>query len=133
MFRISLSTFRERWQLFVGSILMAVFGVAMVQSSLLILVSAATFDAPAGLSSIERAHVLDSFLLAIPVRGMTLALAVFLTVFLISSTFAFTVAQRKRDWARVRLGGGSRQQVRRLLQGEPTLLGLIATAVGVPL
>src|SRR5690625_3273607 len=133
MFRISLSTFRERWQLFVGSILMAGFGVALVQSSLLILVSAATFDAPAGLSTIERAHVLDSFVLAIPVIGITLALAVFLTVFIISSTFAFTVAQRKRDLALMRLTGGSRQQLRRLLLGEATLLGLIGTALGVPL
>src|SRR5699024_11208980 len=120
MFRISLSTFRERWQLFVGSILMAGFGVALVQSSLLILVSAATFDAPAGLSTIERAHVLDSFVLAIPVIGITLALSIFLTVFIISSTFAFTVAQRKRDLALMRLTGGSRQQLRRLLLGEAT-------------
>lgn len=133
MFRISLSTFRERWQLFVGSIIMAGFGVALVQSSLLILVSAATFEAPTGLSTIKRAHILDSFVLAIPVIGITLALAVFLTVFIISSTFAFTVAQRRRDLALMRLTGGSRQQLRRLLLGEATLLGLIGTALGVPL
>src|SRR5699024_5279681 len=133
MFRISLSTFRERWQLFVGSILMAGFVVVLVQSSLLIHVSAVTSDAPAGLSTIDRDHVCGRFVLAIPVIGITLALSIFLTVFIISSSFAFTVAQRKRDLALMRLTGGSRQQLRRLLLGEATLLGLIGTALGVPL
>src|SRR5699024_10754518 len=51
---------------------------------------------------------------------------------IVSSTFAFTVAQRKRDLALLRLTGGSRQQVRRLLLSEATILGLLGTLVGIP-
>lgn len=133
MFRLSASTFREQWQLFLGSIITVAIGVGLVQSSLLILVTAATFKAPPELSILERAQLLDSYVLAIPVVGVTLALALFLTVFIVSSTFAFTVAQRRRDLALLRLAGGHRKQVRRLLLGEATLLGATGTALGVPL
>lgn len=133
MLRLSWSTFREKWQLFLGSIVTVSIGVALVQSSLLILVKVATFEAPPGLSVLARARLLDNYVLAIPVIGITLALAVFLTIFIVSSTFAFTVAQRRRDLALLRLAGGSRRQVRRLLLSEATLLGLVGTAFGVPL
>lgn len=133
MFRLSLATFREQWQLFLGSIVMVATGVALVQSSLLIVVTVSMSEPAAGLSLLERAQVMNSHLLAIPVVGITLALAVFLTIFIVSSTFAFTVAQRRRDLALLRLTGGSRRQVRRLLLSEATLLGLIGTVCGIPL
>lgn len=133
MLRLSWSTFRERWQLFLGSIVTVSIGVALVQSSLLILVTAASFDAPATLSAMARARLQHSYVTAISLVGITLALAVFLTVFIVSSTFAFTVAQRRRDLALLRLTGGSRKQLRRLLLSEATLLGLVGTALGVPL
>lgn len=133
MFRLSWATFREQWQLFLGSILMVAIGVALVQSSLLIVVTLATAEPAADLPILERAQAMDSHLLAIPVVGITLALAVFLTIFIVSSTFAFTVAQRRRDLALLRLTGGSRKQVRRLLLSEATLLGLLGIAFGIPL
>lgn len=132
MFRLSWSTFRERWQLFLGSILTVGIGVALVQSSLLILITATSFEAPSALSALARARLQDSYVTAISLVGITLALAVFLTVFIVSSTFAFTVAQRRRDLALLRLTGGSRRQVRRLLLSEATLLGLVGTALGIP-
>ncbi|SFK34315.1 putative ABC transport system permease protein [Amycolatopsis sacchari] len=115
MFALSLSTFRERWQLFIGAIVTVVLGVALVQSSLLILLSA------------------TSYVEAITLLGMTLFLAAFLAVFIVSSTFAFTIAQRRRDLALLRLVGGGRGQLRRLLLSEALLLGLVGTALGVPL
>src|SRR5699024_10924636 len=84
-----------------------------------------------GRSTLERARLLDSYELAIPVIGITLALAVFLTIFIVSSTFAFTVAQRRRDLALLRLTGGSREQVRRLLLCEATILGAVGTVLGI--
>lgn len=132
MLRLSWNTFRESWQLFLGSILTVAIGVALVQSSLLNLITAATVTAPAGLSTLERARLLDSYGLAIPVIGITLALALFLTIFIVSSTFAFTVAQRKRDLALLRLTGGSREQVRRLLLSEAAILGAVGTLLGIP-
>ncbi|MBK1786545.1 FtsX-like permease family protein [Prauserella cavernicola] len=117
MLRLSWSTFRERWQLFLGAILTVCLGVALVQSSLLILISAA------GSGLVE----------AITLLGITLAVSTFLAVFIVSSTFAFTVAQRRRDLALLRLVGAGRKQVRRLLLSEALLLGVLGTAVGVPL
>ncbi|WP_216212725.1 FtsX-like permease family protein [Amycolatopsis aidingensis] len=132
MFRLSLSTFRERWQLFLGSLVTVGIGVALVQSSLLILITAASFEAPSGMPALARARLQESYVTAISLVGITLALAVFLTVFIVSSTFAFTVAQRRRDLALLRLTGGSRRQLRRLLLSEATLLGLVGTALGIP-
>ena len=39
MFLVSLSTFRERWQLFIGAVLSVAVGVALMQSCLLVLAS----------------------------------------------------------------------------------------------
>ncbi|MGI6871135.1 FtsX-like permease family protein [Amycolatopsis sp. 3B14] len=119
MLRLSWNTFTDRWPLFLGAILTVCLGVALVQSSLLILVSAAT----AGGEVVE----------AVTLLGLTLGISVFLAVFIVSSTFAFTVAQRRRDLALLRLVGGGRGQVRRLLLSEALLLGVLGTAFGVPL
>ncbi|WP_116101659.1 FtsX-like permease family protein [Amycolatopsis thermalba] len=119
MLRLSWNTFTDRWTLFLGAILTVCLGVALVQSSLLILVSAAT----AGGEVVE----------AITLLALTLGISAFLAVFIVSSTFAFTVDQRRRDLALLRLVGGGRGQVRRLLLSEALLLGVLGTAVGAPL
>ena len=48
MIRLSWGTFRDRWPLFVGAILAVAVGVALVQASLLTLISAATPSIPTG-------------------------------------------------------------------------------------
>jgi putative ABC transport system permease protein len=62
---------------------------------------------------------------------MTMGLATFVAVFIVSSTFAFTVAQRRRDLALLRLTGASRGQMRKLLLGEAMLLGAVGSVLGV--
>jgi putative ABC transport system permease protein len=132
VFRLSLSTFAERWQIFVGAILTVCFGVALVQSALLILVSAAGAPIPPGLPPLVAQQLSDGYTGAITLLAMTLGFATFLAVFIVSATFAFTVAQRRRDLALLRLVGASRRQLRRLLLSEAVLLGLVGTALGVP-
>ncbi|MGY1846116.1 MULTISPECIES: ABC transporter permease [unclassified Blastococcus] len=122
----------ERWTLFVGAALTVCLGVALVQSSLLLLISAATLDAPAGLSPVEQMRFDAANVVAVTVIAVTLALSAFLAVFIISTTFAFAVAQRRRDLALLRLVGGGRHQVRRLLLGEAVLLGGVGAVTGVP-
>jgi putative ABC transport system permease protein len=114
MFTLSVATFRERWQLFVGAIITVALGVALVQSALLIVASAGDHGE------------------AIAVLGMSLGVSVFLAIFIVSSTFAFTIAQRRRDLALLRLIGGSRGQLRRLLLSEALLLGVLGTVLGIP-
>lgn len=133
MFLLSLNTFRERWQLFVGAVLSVAVGVALVQSSLLVLAATGTPRVPEGLSKQDASAIREGYVGAATVMGMTVFLSVFLTVFIVSSTFAFTVAQRRRDLALLRLVGGSRGQVRRLLLSEALLLGVVGTGLGVPI
>lgn len=133
MFRLSLRTFRERWQLFIGAMVTVAMGVALVQSALLILISAASPVIPAGLTPGQRQQLSDGYTGAITLLAMVLALAAFLAVFIVSSTFAFTVAQRRRDLALLRLVGGSRGQLRRLLLSEALLLAMVGCGIGVPL
>ena len=56
MFTMSWSTFRERWQLFVGSVLTVSVGVALVQASLLTLLAAVASATPPGLSATEKSR-----------------------------------------------------------------------------
>ena len=62
---------------------------------------------------------------------MMTGISAFVAVFIVASTFAFTVAQRRRDLALLRLIGASRRQVRRLMFGEALVLGTIGSAVGI--
>ncbi|MBX6354424.1 MAG: ABC transporter permease [Micromonosporaceae bacterium] len=133
MLRLSWSTFRERWQLFAGAIITVCLGVALVQSSLLVLLAAAVPDVPAGLSEADEAALRDGYVAAVSLLAMVLGVAAFVAVFIVASTFAFTVAQRRRDLALFRLTGASRRQVRVLLTGEALLLGAVGTALGVVL
>ncbi|HVV18696.1 MAG TPA: FtsX-like permease family protein [Pseudonocardiaceae bacterium] len=133
MFTLSLRTFRERWQLFTGAMVTVALGVALVQSALLILISAASPVIPPGLPPGQRQQLADGYAGAVTLLAMVLALAAFLAVFIVSSTFAFTVAQRRRDLALLRLVGGSRGQLRRLLLSEALLLAVIGCVAGIPL
>jgi putative ABC transport system permease protein len=133
MLRLSWSTFRERWHLFVGAIITVCLGVALVQSSLLVLIAAAVPEIPDGLSPAQETALRDGYVGAISLLAMILGLATFVAVFIVASTFAFTVAQRRRDLALFRLTGASRRQVRALLTGEALLLGAVGTALGVVL
>src|SRR5699024_4063337 len=132
MLRLSWNTIRQSWSLFVGSILTVAIGVALVQASILNLVTAAGVTSPDHLSTLERAQLLDSYDLAVPVIGITLALAVFLTIFIVSSTFAFPLAHRKRGLALRRLTGASMPQGRLRLPSGATLLGRRGPLVGNP-
>jgi putative ABC transport system permease protein len=131
MLRLSWSTFREKWPLFAGAVVTVCLGVALIQSSLLTLISAAVPAIPPGLPPAEETALRDGYVGAISLLSMILALASFVAIFIVASTFAFTVAQRRRDLALFRLTGASRRQVRTLLTGEALLLGAVGTALGI--
>ncbi|MEV6522237.1 ABC transporter permease [Longispora sp. NPDC051575] len=133
MLRMSWQTFRDRWQLFAGAFVAVALGVALVQSSLLLLVASVDPVLPAGLSQAQSDNLRDGYEAAGSLLGMVLFIAGFLAVFVVGSTFAFTVAQRRAELATLRLNGGSRWQLRRLLLGEALILGLLGSAAGVAL
>jgi putative ABC transport system permease protein len=122
----------ERWTVLIGALVSVVLGVALVQSSLLLLISAATMDPPPGLDAGARMEFDDNATAAVALLGVVLGASTFLAAFVVSSTFAFTVSQRRRELALLRLVGGSRGQVGRLLLGEAVLLGALGAVIGVP-
>lgn len=129
--RQSWSTFRDRWQLFAGAILAVAIGVALVQASLLTLVAAATPTIPRDASWHDELAIRDGYTGAVSLAGIMMAISTFVAVFVVGSTSAFTVAQRRRDFALLRLVGARPRQVRRLVIGEALTLGALGTVIGV--
>ncbi|MFD5539376.1 ABC transporter permease, partial [Streptomyces sp. NPDC127079] len=54
----------------------------------------------------------------------------FVSVFVVASTFAFAVAQRRREFALLRTAGATSGQVRRTVAAEALLVGVVASAAG---
>ncbi|MEU4606535.1 ABC transporter permease [Kribbella sp. NPDC023972] len=132
MIRLSLGAVRDRWQLFAGAVVAVALGVGLVQSGLQVLAATDRPALPAGLSGYERAQVREGYVGAATLVGMSVMLAVFLTVFIVSTTFGFTVVQRRRELGLLRLVGAQRAYVCWMLVCEAGLLGLLGTAIGVP-
>ncbi|MFI5711291.1 FtsX-like permease family protein [Kribbella sp. NPDC051620] len=132
MLRISWGAVRDRWQLFAGAVVAVALGAGLVQSALQVMAATDRPVLPAGLTGVERAHIRDGYSGAATLLGMAVMLAAFLTVFIVSTTFGFTVVQRRRELALLRLVGAQRGSLRMMLLGEAVLLGLVGTAVGVP-
>src|SRR4051794_32624723 len=133
MIRLSWGTFRERWPLFVGAIVAVAVGVALVQASLLTLISAATPSIPTGLAHDQELLLRDGYTGAVSLAALMTGISAFVAVFIVASTFAFTVAQRRRDLALLRLIGAKRRQVRRLMFGEALVLGTLGSWAGIVL
>jgi putative ABC transport system permease protein len=54
----------------------------------------------------------------------------FVSVFVVASTFAFAVAQRRREFGLLRTAGATPGQIRRMVVSEALLIGVLASAVG---
>lgn len=54
----------------------------------------------------------------------------FTAVFVVASTFAFAVAQRRREFGLLRTAGATPGQVRRMVFAEAALIGVLASAAG---
>ncbi|QNP72158.1 ABC transporter permease [Streptomyces roseirectus] len=57
----------------------------------------------------------------------------FVSVFVVASTFAFTVAGRRREFGLLRMAGATAGQVRRTVLTEALLIGVLASAAGCAL
>ncbi|MFD6619847.1 FtsX-like permease family protein, partial [Streptomyces albidoflavus] len=54
----------------------------------------------------------------------------FVSVFVVASTFAFAVAQRRREFGLLRTAGATPGQIRRMVVTEASVLGVLASAAG---
>ncbi|NUP35382.1 MAG: FtsX-like permease family protein [Streptomycetaceae bacterium] len=133
MLTLSLSTLRDRKQLFAGALVAIALGVALVQSSLHVLHSVSDPAIPAGLSRAERDDMRENYVGAAVMMGLQAPLVVFLAILVVGSTCSFAVAQRRRDLALLRVLGAGRGQTKRLLATESLLLGAAGALLGAPL
>ncbi|MDG6100861.1 FtsX-like permease family protein [Dactylosporangium aurantiacum] len=62
--------------------------------------------------------------------GIALGFAAFVAVFVVASTFAFAVGQRRQEFALLRAAGALPGQIRRLVYCEALLVSLAAAAIG---
>ncbi|RZT82871.1 putative ABC transport system permease protein [Micromonospora violae] len=69
--------------------------------------------------------------IGLQVLSATVALASFVTVFVVASTFAFTIAQRRRELGLLRAVGATGRQVRRMVYAEALAVGATAGLVGL--
>ncbi|KAK1180269.1 FtsX-like permease family protein [Streptomyces sp. NBS 14/10] len=57
----------------------------------------------------------------------------FVSVFVVASTFAFAVAQRRREFGLLRMAGATPGQLRRVVLAEAAVVGVLASAAGCAL
>ncbi|MEU9097904.1 ABC transporter permease [Streptomyces sp. NPDC048361] len=62
--------------------------------------------------------------------GTAGAVASFVSVFVVASTFAFAVAQRGREFGLLRMAGATPGQIRRMVLAEASTVGVLASASG---
>jgi putative ABC transport system permease protein len=137
---ISLRSVRHWWPLFAGAFTTLCLGTALVGVTAVGM--AATFQVPASLggpvvTAADGSGVRHTVALNVPDMGgiqTILALAGvasgFITVVVVTGTFAFSVALRRRDMGLLRLVGASGGQVRRMVLGESVAVAVPAGLVG---
>jgi putative ABC transport system permease protein len=133
MVKMSLGAVRDRWHLFAGAVVAVALGVGLVQSALQVMAATDRPQVPTGLPAIERARIREGYAGAATLLGMSVMLSVFLTVFIVSTTFGFAVVQRRREIGLLRLIGAQRGGVRLMLLCEALVLGVLGVAAGVPI
>lgn len=62
--------------------------------------------------------------------GTAAGITVFVSVFVVASTFSFAVAQRRREFGLLRTAGATPGQVRRMVYAEAVVIGVLASAAG---
>ncbi|MFD7498603.1 FtsX-like permease family protein [Streptomyces sp. NPDC059832] len=78
-----------------------------------------------------RAHADEVALVGVSTMlGMATGVAAFVAAFVVGTTFAFSVAQRRRELAVLRATGATPVQVGRLVLAEAALVGAVASAAG---
>ncbi|WP_409484585.1 FtsX-like permease family protein [Arsenicicoccus dermatophilus] len=130
MIRLAARTFADRWPLFVGTLLATTLGVALVHAGMTIVLGVENAHPPAGSTRAQADAFTQAASGASTLTGMTVMLAAFLTVFVVSSTFGFAVDERRPDLAALRLAGVTGRQVRGLLLAEAALVAVLSTLLG---
>jgi putative ABC transport system permease protein len=126
MMRLSRQTVRHSWPPYVGALVALTFGVALLGVAVDVGVAVERTGHTAGLSREDRAQLADLTSLF----GIMSGVAMFMTVFVVGSTFGFVVASRRRQLGLLRLVGATPRQVRRMVLGESAVVAVLAAVAG---
>lgn len=117
LFPIAVATLRRRWSGFAGSFVALALGVALLSSTGM-LTGTAQSDPDPQAPSLYKLLIFAS------------GAAAFVSVFVVANTFAFAVAQRRRETALLRAVGATPRQVQCLILGEALGVAVAASVTG---
>lgn len=142
MFNISFRSVCYRWPLFVGSFIALCLSTALIGITVLALsattniqLSSATLGPTIKVTDGSGTHY--SISKNTPDMGgiqtvlaLSGAVSAIITIFIVASTFAFSVALRERDLGLLRLVGASSTHIRRIILGESLVVAIPAAFTG---
>ena len=126
MMRLSRQTVRHSWPPYVGALVALTFGVALLGVAINVGSAVERTGHTAGLTREDRAQLADLTSLF----GIMSGVALFMSVFVVGSTFGFVVASRRRQLGLLRLVGATPRQVRRMVLGESAVVAVFAAVAG---
>ncbi|MEU9826273.1 ABC transporter permease [Micromonospora chersina] len=122
---LSRQTVRTSWPAYLGAFVALAVGVVLIGVTV-ILIGAVDATLARGVTADQRRQLDD----LTSMFGIMSAVALFLALFVVGSTFGFAVATRRRVLGLLRLVGATPRQVRRLILGESAVVAVAATVVG---
>ncbi|MDR7385510.1 FtsX-like permease family protein [Promicromonospora iranensis] len=125
----SLKTFRDSWRAYAGAVVALAGGTGLIGVAVNLLGSLGTTSGQAGVPAQVRAQLDDLGSLF----GFVASISLFMALFVVSSTFAFVVATRRRELGLLRLIGATPRQVRQLLLGEAAVVAVLGSTFGMVL
>ncbi|MCE0536480.1 FtsX-like permease family protein [Kineosporia rhizophila] len=126
MLTLSRQTVRRSWPPYVGALVALTFGVALLVVAVTVGSAVEGTAQLAELRADEREQISGLSTLF----GIMAAVALFMAVFVVGSTFGFVVATRQRQLGLLRLVGATPRQVRLMVLGESTVVALLAAVLG---
>ncbi|MGN9811772.1 FtsX-like permease family protein [Micromonospora sp. BQ11] len=126
MLTLSRQTVRSSWRGYLGAFVALLFGVVLIAVTVTLLGSVDATGGRPGVTADQRAQLDD----LAAMFGLMSAVSAFMALFVVSSTFGFVVAGRRRELGLLRLVGATPGQVRRLLLGESLVVAAAATTLG---
>ncbi len=104
---------------------------ATVQAAMADLVPGTEVVDQATLSSEQRAEFNEGISIIGNILLGFAGISLFVSIFIIYNTFSIVLGQRTREMALLRMVGADPAQLRRSVQGEALVIGIVASAVGV--
>jgi putative ABC transport system permease protein len=125
----SVKTFRDSWRAYAGAVVALAGGTGLIGLAVNLLVALGTTAGQEGVTAQVRAQ-LDGLS---SIFGFMASISLFMALFVVSSTFGFVVATRRRELGLLRLIGATPWQVRLILLGEAAAVAVLGSTFGMVL